>query len=82
LKNKEFRKIHKQSIPNIYKFFLIVLNIPSLCAFIERFLAYAVLCVTKEAEKSDELVCIRFLLKANYTIILEISEESLDAEAI
>jgi hypothetical protein len=79
--DKQFWKKYKSNMPTIYKFCLIVLNIPSSGSFIERFFNISgIICDKRSGNISNGLVCARSLLKANYKLIIKLSAELLDDE--
>lgn len=78
LSTKKFWSSHVGSLPNLRKLAIILLNINSSSAFIERFLSICgVICNQRNGNMKDDIVELRSLLKANIEILRTLNEASI-----
>ena len=65
-----FWKEKRQELPNLFKLSIILLNISSTSAFIERFFSISgIVCENRRANMTDDLIVMRSMLKANMSIL-------------
>jgi hypothetical protein len=74
--NNDFRLENKAMMPFLFKTAIILLNIPSSSAFIERFFSICgVVCECRRESQSDNMIICRSKLKANIEILKRLSEQ-------
>ena len=76
---KDFWKENKKTLPLLFELTLILLNIPSSSAYVERFFSICGVVNRKRAgNMSDETLINRSFLKTNLEILSKLSEEEED----
>ena len=78
---KEFWLKHKQQFPKLFQLALILSNVPTSTAFIERFFSICgVICKKRMMNMDDDLLIARCLFKANLTLLKELNQAFLTKE--
>ncbi len=74
--NNDFWLENKAMMTILFKTAIILLNIPSSSAFIERFFSICgVVCECRRERQSDDMIICRSKLKANIEILKKLSEQ-------
>jgi hypothetical protein len=70
-----FWKTHKTKMPKLFQLSIILLNITSTSAFIERFFSISgIVCDSRRLNMTEDLIIMRSLMKANIHILTELNE--------
>ena len=73
--NSEFWRKHERLLPQVYKLAIILCNIQSSSAFIERFLSICgVVCKKRATNMNNKLIIMRSVMKANIHILENLNQ--------
>jgi hypothetical protein len=70
-----FWKAHRVHLPHLFKLAIILLNIKSSSAFIERYFSISgIVCDKRRLNMKDDLIIMRSMMKTNMKILSELNE--------
>jgi hypothetical protein len=73
--NSEFWRKHERLLPQVYKLAIILCNIQSSSAFIERFFSICgVVCKKRAANMNNKLIIMRSVMKTNIHILENLNQ--------